>query len=110
MCIKKNKMGAAASVSRDEVSELPQYKILGGDAKFDEYKNEDGTVDLSKIEDPYLKYGGAYNLDDPKNTKDFKYLVFNECPKFSPQHRSAMAKFLTPELFEKLKDVKSSKQ
>jgi len=102
-------MGAGASVSQDEVSSLPQYKIMGGSAKFDELKNEDGTLDLAKVEDPYLKYGGAYNLDDVKNTKDFKYMIFNECPKFSPAHRSGMAKHLTPELFEKLKDVKSSK-
>ena len=102
-------MGAAASVSNDEVKALPQYTIMGGETKFNELKGEDGKVDLTKVEDPYLKYGGAYSTDDPKNTDDFKYLNFSEVPKFTEAHRSAMAKFLTPEVFEKLKDVKSSK-
>jgi hypothetical protein len=56
----------------------------------------DGKVDLARIEDPYLKYGGAYG-HDPKDSKDFKYLNFTECPKFSG-HKSFMAKFLTPEV------------
>eukprot|EP01031_Cornospumella_fuschlensis_P004927 gene4927-6165_t len=102
-------MGNGASViSREDVAHMPQYTILGGDAKYEEVKNEDGTIDLTKIEDPYLKYGGAY-LGDVKDTPDFKYLTFSELPKFTPQHKSLMSKVLTPELFEKLKDVKSSK-
>lgn len=101
-------MGAGASVSQDEVSALPQYHILGGDAKFAELKEDDGKVPLSKFEDPYLKYGGEYR-GDVKDSKDFKYLTFDTVPKFSPAHRSLMSKVLTPELFEKLKDVKSSK-
>ncbi len=101
-------MGAAASVSKEEVSSLPQYHILGGEAKFDELKGEDGKVVLGGIEDPYLKYGGSYK-GDIKDTSDFKYLTFDTLPTFSPAHKSLMAKFLTPELFEKLKDVKSSK-
>lgn len=87
---------------------MPQYKILGGDSKFEELKGEDGRVQLDKIEDPYLKYGGAY-LGDVKDTPDFKYLTFDKVPTFSEAHRSLMSKTLTPELFEKLKDVKSSK-
>lgn len=102
-------MGSAASVSQEEVSKLPQYVILGGESKFNELKGEDGRVELIKIQDPYLKYGGSYNLADPKNSDDFKYLIFEDVPKFTPAHRSAMAKYLTPELFEKLKDVKTSK-
>jgi hypothetical protein len=103
-------MGAGASVSQEEVQKYPQYSILGGDKKWNEIKGEDGTLDLTAagIEDPYLKYGGAY-LGDPKDGPDFKYVTFNELPKFTPQHKSGMAKHLTPELFEKLKDVKSSK-
>ena len=102
-------MGAAASVvTEDDVKEFPQYKILGGAAKFAELKGEDGTVSLDKVEDPYLKYGGAY-LGDAKDSKDFKYLTFAELPKFGPEHKSAMSKYLTQELFDKLKDVKSSK-
>jgi creatine kinase len=103
-------MGAGAStVTQDEVKSLPQYTILGGEAKFAELANEDGTLNLDKFEDPYLKFGGAYDDADPKNSADFKYLKFDEVPKFSEAHKSIMSKTLTPELFEKLKDVKSSK-
>lgn len=102
-------MGAGASVSQDEVNMYPQYKILGGDAKFAELKGEDGKVALEAIEDPYLKYGGHYG-EDIKNTKDFKYVTYSELPKFTPAHRSLMAKYLTQEVFDKLKNVKSSKQ
>jgi creatine kinase len=101
-------MGAGASVDKEEVKDLPQYKIMGGDAKFDELKGEDGKLELTKFEDPYLKYGGAYG-SDPKNTADFKYVEFAELPKFTEAHKSAMAKFLSPEIFAKLKDVKSEK-
>ena len=44
-----------------------------------------------------MKYGGAYGAD-PKDSKDFKYVTFSELPKFTPGHRSAMAKFLTAEV------------
>lgn len=102
-------MGNGASVvSQSDVSKLPQYAILGGDAKFAELKDADGNVALEKFEDPYLKYGGSY-AGDIKDTGDFKYVSFNEPPKFTAQHKSLMAKFLTADLFEKLKDVKSSK-
>lgn len=101
-------MGAAASVTKEEVSKYPQYTILGGESKYEELKEEDGTLNLSKVEDPYLKYGGAY-LGDPKDAPDFKYVTFETLPNFSPAHRSLMSKVLTQELFDKLKDVKSSK-
>jgi creatine kinase len=101
-------MGAGASVSQEEVRQFPQYKILGGDAKFEELKGEDGTVSLEKVQDPYLKYGGSYK-GDAKDTADFKYVTFDSLPNFGPEHKSLMSKTLTPELFEKLKDVKSSK-
>jgi creatine kinase len=55
-----------------------------------------------------LQYGGRYAAD-PKDTKDFKYVTFDELPQFTPAHKSLMSKVLTKELFEKLKDVKSSK-
>jgi len=101
-------MGAAGSVvEQSEVSKLPQYAILGGDAKWDAIKNEEGKVDFSAI-DPYLKYGGAY-LGDSKDAADFKYLTFTDRPNFGAEHKSLMAKTLTPELFERLKDVKSSR-
>jgi len=101
-------MGAGASVTQEDVNALPQYKIMGGDEKFAELKDAEGKLDLTKIEDPYLKYGGSY-AGDPKDSKDFKYVTYTEFPTFTPLHKSLMAKHLTPELFEKLKDVKSSK-
>ena len=48
-------------------------------------------------------------LGDAKDTEEFKYFTLSEAPKFTDAHRSAMKKHLTPELYEKLKDVKSSK-
>lgn len=102
-------MGAGASaVTQEDVQGLPQYAILGGDAKFNELKDEEGKVDVAKIEDPYLKFGGSY-AGDAKDTKDFKYVTFTELPTFSPAHKSLMSKVLTPELFAQLKDVKSEK-
>jgi len=101
-------MGAGASVSQDDVKDMPQYTILGGDSKFNELKGDDGNLDLSKVVDPYLQYGGTY-AGDPKDTKDFKYVTFTELPRFTEKHRSAMSKRLTEELFNKLKDVQSNK-
>lgn len=101
-------MGAGASFSQEEAKAFPQYKILGGDEKFNELKGEDGRIGAGSYEDPYLKFGGSYE-GDPKDSADFKYVTWTELPKFTPAHRSLMAKHLTPELFEKLKDVKSSK-
>jgi len=101
-------MGTGASVSREEVNHLPQYTILGGDAKFDELKNEEGKVSLEKVEDPYLKFGGSY-AGDIKDTPDFKYVSYSTLPAFTDKHKSLMAKYLTQEVFDKLKDLKSSK-
>mmetsp|Transcript_35614 Transcript_35614/g.36323 ORF Transcript_35614/g.36323 Transcript_35614/m.36323 type:complete len:446 (+) Transcript_35614:290-1627(+) len=102
-------MGVNGSVALSDVENMPQFKILGGRAKFDAMKGEDGRINLSDIADPYLKYGGEYNMEDLKNTNDFLYVKWTEIPKFGPEHKSAMAKHLTPELFEKLKDVQSSR-
>mmetsp|Transcript_3439 Transcript_3439/g.5361 ORF Transcript_3439/g.5361 Transcript_3439/m.5361 type:complete len:437 (+) Transcript_3439:48-1358(+) len=65
-------------------------------------------VSLSRYADPYLKYGGAY-LSDAKDTADFKYVTYDTVPTFGPEHKSLMSKVLTKEIFEKLKNVKSSK-
>ena len=55
--------------------------------------------------DHYLDYGGAI-LGDPKDTADFHYVTFSDRPKLTDKHKSLMAKHLTPELFEKLKNKK----
>jgi creatine kinase len=101
-------MGAAGSVTLDEVKTMPQFEILGGEAKYNEMKEEDGTMKLEKITDPYLQYGGAY-AGDGKDSTDFKYVTWDAAPAFTEAHKSLMAKTLTPELFEKLKDIKSEK-
>jgi creatine kinase len=62
-------------------------KKLGKNAKFD--------------------FGGVAK-GDPKDSDDFAYLTYDALPKFTPAHKSAMAKHLTPELFAKLKDKKSN--
>ena len=46
---------------------------------------------------------------DDKDTDDFKYLTFSELPPFTDEHKSLMRKTMTPELFDQLKEVKSSK-
>lgn len=100
-------MGGAVSVRQDDVKLLPQYTILGGEAKFAELQ-VNGEVKLEGIEDPYLMFGGAY-LGDRKDTEDFKYVTFNELPNFTAKHKSLMSKVLTEELFDKLKDKTSNK-
>lgn len=102
-------MGAGASaVSREDVHQLPQYHILGGDAKFNELKGEDDKVALEHIKDPYLMYGGRYQ-DDVKNSDTFHYVHFDHVPAFTEQHKSIMSRVLTSELFDKLKDAVTSK-
>ena len=45
---------------------------------------------------------------DSKDTADFKYTTYPARPAFTPEHKSLMAKFLTPEMWEKLKDKKTA--
>jgi creatine kinase len=47
---------------------------------------------------------------DVKDTHNFKYMEFTECPKFAAgKNKSAMAKYVTPALWDSLKDKKSNK-
>jgi creatine kinase len=103
-------MGAGAStLSHEEAKHYPQYHILGGERKFNELKEADeDKVALNKVEDPYLLYGGHY-AGDIKDTKDFKYVTFDQVPAFTPAHKSLMRKVLSPAVFDKLKDLKTSK-
>ena len=82
-------MGTCASASKEDAEKAAANGIVAS-------------------EDQYLKFGGSYE-GDSKDTNDFKYITYSELPKFSQIHKSAMAKFLTQEVFEKLKNVKSSK-
>ena len=74
-------MGAAASVSLDEVKTHPQYTILGKDKIAEVFGSESSVaLEVSAKVDPYLKYGGAYK-GDPKDSKDFHYVIYDELPK-----------------------------
>jgi creatine kinase len=59
------------------------------------------------------RFGGVINPDDPKNTDEFRYFTYPKCPEWvrdGPNpHKSGMSKVVTPEIFEKFKDVKTSK-
>ena len=81
------------------------FKLLGNVRKIHPSNTKKST---DTFEVTYLKYGGSY-AGDIKDTKDFKYVNFDQPPAFTPAHKSLMAKTLTPELFQKLKRVKSSK-
>ena len=59
--------------------------------------------------DTWLAAQLAASPADHKDTEEFKYLTFTELPPFTEGHKSLMRKTMTPELFDKLKDVKSSK-
>mmetsp|Transcript_23543 Transcript_23543/g.21418 ORF Transcript_23543/g.21418 Transcript_23543/m.21418 type:complete len:1061 (-) Transcript_23543:928-4110(-) len=74
--------------------------------KVEDIEEEDDENDESF--DPNLQFGGIYTVDE-KNTDDFTYIYFDEYPKFTAEHRALLTKYLTPELFERLKDVKTSK-
>jgi len=106
-------MGATVStLTPDQIEEmfqkLPQYTIVGGKQGVTELAVKyGGLVDVT-LEDPYLKYGGEYK-GDIKDTDDFKYVTWTELPRFTDKHKSAMARHLTEELFNELKDVRSSK-
>lgn len=99
------------TVSWDDVKSTPQVRILKMDEDaFNALKGEDGTVSMEKwaTVDPYLKYGGAY-VGDSKDSPDFHYVTFDALPKFGEEHKSLMSQVLTQELFDALKDKKSSK-
>lgn len=101
-------MGAGAStVAHENARKYPQYAILGGDAKWDELKDDEDFVALEKIHDPYLAYGGKYA--EAKHEEDFVYVDFEELPKFSADHKSVLSRILTTELFEKYKALKTGK-
>jgi len=59
--------------------------------------------------DEWVKAQLEASAADSKDTEEFRYITFTEVPPFTDGHKSLMRKTLTPELFEKLKDVKSSK-
>ena len=50
-------------------------------------------------------------MSDEKNEGDFRFVDFEDFPTFSKEHNSLMRKILcsSPELFQKLKNIKSNK-
>lgn len=110
-------MGAVTALP--ERIDVETFKNYAGDRfnqeEFDTHKEDDGCITKEKLVElsaamahPYLQFGGSFS-GDAKDTDNFKYVTFTEMPKFTPAHKSLMSKTLTPELFEKLKDVKSDK-
>ena len=57
---------------------------------------------------PVSNHGGQA-LGDTKDTATFKYFTYLELPRMGDKHRSLMKKHLSPELWERLKDIKSNK-
>ena len=70
--------------------------------------HEEVTIARTHQYDPRLQYGGAYS-GDSKDTESFKYINFTSLPAFTLRHKSFVSKNLTVELFEKLKNFKTSK-
>jgi hypothetical protein len=71
-----------------------------------------GSFKLPEIDGDFDKWLSAQleaSPADAKDTDEFRYLAFNELPPFTDGHKSLMRKTMTKELFEKLKDKKSSK-
>ena len=53
------------------------------------------------------EYGGVPS-GDAKDTDTFKYFKYPALPKFTDKHKSLMSKTLTPELWAKMKNLKTS--
>jgi len=59
--------------------------------------------------EPWLTWGED-DTENENNRDDFKYKVYKELPAMDGgKHKSLMAKLLTAEIFDKLKDLKTSK-
>lgn len=67
------------------------------------------SVSTANIVANNLTYGGNC-VGDVKDTDNFKFITWTTLPKFTPKHRSAMSEFLTADLFNKLKDLKTKNQ
>lgn len=99
--------GGASTLSQDVARKYPQYAILGGDEKWNDYKDAEDHLTLEKIKDPYLQYGGHYA--ESKHDPDFVYVEYDTVPVFTADHTSILSKVLTPDMFEKYKTVKTTK-
>ena len=116
-------MGAAASTNVPDTLTKEQAQAIAGD-RFDEAAFDAAANDGIITKDAFLagipKSGKNSEWDsggkaggDPKDSPDFQYLTYETCPEWNTDadsklfHKSLMAKNCTPELFEKLKDVKT---
>ena len=71
-----------------------------------------GSFQLPQIDPSFDTWLAAQLVASPpdlKDTDEFKYLTLTELPPWTDKHRSLMRKNMTQELFDKLKDAKSSK-
>jgi creatine kinase len=70
------------------------------------------TFKLPEIDpnfDTWLAAQLAASPNDCKDTDEFKYITFTELPPWTDKHKSLMRKNMTQAMFDKLKDIKSSK-
>jgi hypothetical protein len=89
----EEEMAAAAAPAAAGPKDMGSFKLPEIDAGFDTWLK--GQLEASP--------------NDPKDTDEFKYITFTELPPFVDAHKSLMRKNMTQELFDKLKDKKSSK-
>ena len=64
----------------------------------------DEKEEVKVIKGTYLEYGGSFACDG-KDTDSFKYVNFDKLPAFTANHKSLMAKVLTPVHTLKFKPV-----
>jgi len=110
-------MGAAASMNEEAAKAAATEAQLDWDqAAFDAAKGESGEVSKAMAYQfklhAALKKGGS-EFEVAGDVKDeagvFNYINFTKKPEFGADNKSAMAKAVTQETWDKLKDVKSSK-
>ncbi|KAJ1469209.1 ATP:guanido phosphotransferase [Baffinella frigidus] len=98
----EEKAKAAAMVGSEEPVEAAPAEAAAGQGSF-------ALPEIEPAFDQWLSAQLGASPADSKDTDEFKYITFSEIPPFTDKHKSLMRKTLTPELFEQLKDVKSSK-
>lgn len=75
-------------------------------------EKELGAFSLPEVAPAFDEWAAAQLMaspDDVKDTDDFKYITFTEAPPFTAKHSSAMSSVVTADVFNSLKDKKTSK-
>lgn len=91
----------------EPVTPRAQFLVDGGIANYvsnvDESSNEDRSSDDESSVDL------SNSLGSTEKQVNFNYICFHTYPDFGPENKSLTAKYLTQELFNQLKDKKTSK-